>query len=913
MTDHSESPDHFVGPLAIRIGKWADRLLMGFIERNPVAPTARKQIHDPLGKIIELEPWEVYILNSPLLQRLRYVRQLGVGHYLFPTAGYSRFEHSLGALHTATLMFDSVINAKDDLGASSAPPLTSIELQQQRAVIRIAALLHDVGHCLFSHVSESFYKKHPDVREARDFFRAQYDQGSITASETISLIILQSAAFTRLVQAAGAQRVGLGDQSLISQAALCIAGSANRMIPYSYLAEIINGSVDCDKLDYLARDAHMAGVPIQLDVTRLLSKLRVAAKTIDDEGPHEGKTTWSLAIVPSGARALDELQVARIFLYDKFYYHHKVMAAEELIRRGLSYLTKADPRFRDPALLLEFGDDQFLSLTPAVVEALFGISATNPSVIAGCQFLERARNRQLPRRVFGFASRFLPDQLPLVAQFETKGRNAIFAEDMRKYHFRTITRILKTPEGAAKYTSLIRDAAAELNADTEIYVALQSAKRAAGSMYLPVLRADGQVDDKPSYLFKNAEWTEAYALNKATSYVFADAPSPEVHLAAERVFAERQLIFAPNSWIAAKISEDALNQRRKTLADTWIESRLPPNYLKSHHARKMINRAERKFAAFLASIDEEFGPPLVQAWVSQFPDADMQDSALRLLDHIKYVGAADLVKAFENFADGDVVLRNAVWVPFRPWSGGGTSADQLLVDLKDSKLQMQSISGVTADEIRNAGAVVFFDDTLNSGVQCSCLLSSWFGADETCENSEDRDPHGALNAELMAALRAVPIFFAVYAKHPTGDARLRALASRLSLQLRDVLGVIQSGDPQYTLEGFHGYSATSTARFIDYLEDRGKRLLRAKIGTKPSWDQQRVQRSALGYSSIHLTIVFRHSISTATPVALWAMNTDYEDQWIPVFPRKREELRQILRVDKPQNDQSSEVPEYEGS
>ena len=75
-----------VGPLASKIDEWAAEVLAPYLRRHPQNPHREpKHIHDPIGKAIALYPWEVYIVDSPLLQRLRFIRQLGVGHFLFPT------------------------------------------------------------------------------------------------------------------------------------------------------------------------------------------------------------------------------------------------------------------------------------------------------------------------------------------------------------------------------------------------------------------------------------------------------------------------------------------------------------------------------------------------------------------------------------------------------------------------------------------------------------------------------------------------------------------------------------------------------------------------------------------------------------------------------------------------------------
>lgn len=894
--------DVYVGPLAERIGKWADRLIAPYLASHPEPPSGRKQIHDPLSRIIELEPWEIYVVDSPVFQRLRYVRQLGVGQFLFPTAGYSRFEHSLGAMQTASEMFDSVLSAHRHSDSGKGPAYGDEVFRRQRTVVRLAALVHDIGHCVYSHVSERFYQRHADLIAAQQHFKNRFQQGSISPSETLSLLILQSPAFLSLLKAARIQNVG-NEEDVLSTMAMCVAGSIDRLAPNSYMAEIVNGFVDCDKLDYLARDAHMAGVPIPLDTTRLLSKLRIAVKT-----KHGEEDKYALAIVPSGMRALDELQVARIFLYDKFYYHQKMMAAEELIRRALAYLSEAVSAFGDPAALLEFGDDDLLALTPNGVASLFDCSPSDINIIRGCELLRRVRNRDLPKRAFAMANRFIPDPPELLALFHAEGRPTKTRE--LNVDFYQMSQRLSSPELADQYRSLIADLAKELGTSTEVYVAHQAAGRAAGSMYLPVLRADNKLDERPKYLFPSDYWTEAYATNKATSYVFADNPTADVFLAAERFFADKwNLQFDRSCWVTAKVSEPIIEERRSRLPAGWKAFRLPPDFFDSARNQIRIEKLNAKFASFLSAFDSKWGPQLIEAWVAQFPDSDMRDSALCLLEHTTFVGPENLAAAFENFAKGDSAMKSAIWVPFRSKKGPGESADQLSVDLKDLNVRNQHVSTLTAAEIEKAGSVVFYDDTLNSGIQSTCRLLAWFGGDqEECDHPDDWDQDGALDPDVQSALRKVPIIFAVYAKHPTGDSRLRSTAKKLGLDIQDVRGVVNSGLPDYTLEGFEADTPESKQRFVDELERIGRAILQKKA-KKDGWTEERLEKSTLGYSGIPLTIVFRHSISTSTPVALWGMSTDDDTPWMPVFPRKKRALWNILNGRDAEGNERP--PEYE--
>lgn len=904
MTRARSDPPSGANGLAEEISAWASTLIEPYLRRNGTNPyKSPKQLHDPVHKIIELQHWEVFLLDSPLLQRLRFVRQLGVGHLLFPSSGYSRFEHSLGALETATSMFDSVVNV-DRLGESAPSPVYGQDrLTARRYVVRLAALLHDLGHCVFSHVSERFYSRTPavaaTVKSLSDFYETK-----VTPSEALTILIIQSAAFKKLLQASQPRRTEFDEDKMVELVCACIAGSKNKTVPDCFMAEIINGPVDCDKLDYLARDAHMAGVPVPLDIERLLSKLRLARV------PHVGQPDLnSLAVVPSGARALDELLVSRIFLFDKFYYHPKVMAAEELLRRALYYLSKVIPAFENPVTLLEFGDDEFLSQTVETFAARYGCRRDDSNLIAALDQIRRAKLRDLPKRAFAFALRYMPEVPDLVSRFETKGRP--FPHPQGQHDFRQLTLLLEAPERKEDYAQLIRSYAAELGVQSEIFVGVQSPQRAAGSMYLPVVLPNGAIEEKPSFLFKTSEWTEAYALNKQTSYVFAYSGFPKVHLATERVLSEYgdgELAFAPNCGHMAKLAIEDVDAARKGLPDDWIAYRLPRDYLDRPTTAERLRKQRDRLASHLNSVEPNFGPQLVRAWVSQFPDPDLQDSAISLLEHLTYVEQADVIRGISKLIEKEPNLRKAMWVPLRPRSGLGKSADHLGYVLKEVGLSMRTLGKETAKKIHESGSVVFFDDSLNSGVQSSCLLSSWFKAAPECEHPSDLDSDGQLDEQTMEALKVVQVAFVFYSKHPRGEERLRAACTDVGLKVWDLFGIIDASREECRLAGLKCNSSTSQERFLRHLRDRGKRLLMQKVASgDPVWDEAKAERFSLGYDELDLTLVYQHTISASTPTALWRMATGPVDFWLPIFPRDRDAFRK--RVD-PSTYSGTKVPEY---
>ncbi|HJK38378.1 MAG TPA: HD domain-containing protein, partial [Methanocorpusculum sp.] len=169
-----------------------------------------KQIKDPVHGYIEVPTEILPLVDSPALQRLHHIRQLGFAYLVYPGANHTRFEHSLGAMHLASLLCRH-------LGFGTAETRT----------ICCAALLHDIGHGPYSHASERLMQEytqfsHDDIREQlkEPILAKQLEINSISPDEVAALI-------------SGSHRY----------------------------AGIIHGDLDVDRMDYLLRDAHYTGAP----------------------------------------------------------------------------------------------------------------------------------------------------------------------------------------------------------------------------------------------------------------------------------------------------------------------------------------------------------------------------------------------------------------------------------------------------------------------------------------------------------------------------------------------------------------------------------------------------------------------------------------------------------------------------
>src|ERR1044071_9353018 len=265
-------------------------------------------IRDPLWNNIRLDPLSFELIDTPAFQRLRYVRQLGLAFLVYPGATHSRFEHALGTYHLARRTL-TLFEEHDDFSAVG---------RDECALVRAAALLHDIGHYPFSHALEEIGAMHHE-NVARPL---------ITEGEVAEVL-----------------RRELGPDAPERIIAL-IRGRSD-----SALQGLISGSIDLDKLDYLRRDAFMCGVSYgEIDVDRLINSFDLV------HDPATGRLT--LGIVEKGLAALESLLFARYQMYRNVYWHHAVRSATAMYKRLVEDAVHAGSL--DARTLAAFNDEGLL-------------------------------------------------------------------------------------------------------------------------------------------------------------------------------------------------------------------------------------------------------------------------------------------------------------------------------------------------------------------------------------------------------------------------------------------------------------------------------------------------------------------------------------------------------------------------
>ncbi|MEX0690491.1 MAG: HD domain-containing protein [Gemmatimonadales bacterium] len=296
-------------------------------------------VRDPLWNNIGLDPEALGVLDSEPLQRLRYVRQLGHAFLVYPGATHSRFEHALGTYHLAR----RAVSLLRDRGDLDGIPEASVTL------VRLAALLHDVGHYPFSHALE---------------------EAGLPSHEALAAERLAHPELTAALTGTGLADAG-------AQIARLITGTSS-----DPLQGLISGAIDLDKIEYLTRDAHMCGVPYgTVDVDRLLHSLTLVT--------YQGRRTVGLH--EKGVAALESLLFAKYQMYRNVYWHHAVRSATAMFKRAV----------RDAIARQQ--------LTPAGIAESTDENLMDQLRRSGSPLAERLRRRHLYKRVLDLPAADLPD------------------------------------------------------------------------------------------------------------------------------------------------------------------------------------------------------------------------------------------------------------------------------------------------------------------------------------------------------------------------------------------------------------------------------------------------------------------------------------------------------------------------
>jgi HD superfamily phosphohydrolase len=266
------------------------------IYRDPVHNIIRLRTDSDEGELM------MRLIDAPEFQRLRRIKQLGLGLYTYQGAEHSRFTHSLGAFHLMTRVLDR-LSEKHKIQ------------KEDRAAARAAALLHDVGHGSFSHVMEKVLGFHHETW-------------------TVQVVLSEQTEIGRLLRAHS------------SELPLKVAAIIEGKFEPAALAQLVSSQLDVDRMDYLLRDSLMTGAKYGIyDLEWIINAL-----AIDEAGDR-------IYVAARGLYAVEEYLQARYYMFRQVYFHRSLRSAEavlrSILRRALRLLEAGEPVWYAPQTAFE--------------------------------------------------------------------------------------------------------------------------------------------------------------------------------------------------------------------------------------------------------------------------------------------------------------------------------------------------------------------------------------------------------------------------------------------------------------------------------------------------------------------------------------------------------------------------------
>lgn len=268
----------------------------------------RHEIRDPIYGFIDVSGDERSVIDSRPVQRLRHVRQLAMSSLLYPAASHSRFEHSLGTMHLASEVFDAVTRVDkvtDDIRIQLPMLLDAGHLAYWRQVARMAGLCHDLGHLPFSHAAEG------DLLP-KGWSHERISWELILSQEMRSLW----EDMTPPLRPEDVAKVAVGKKHA--------PAGAEFSLWEEVLSEVIVGDAfGADRMDYLLRDSHHAGVEYgRFDYRRLTNSMRILPGSPRDAAEDEEPPPPALGVEEGGFESARQLLLARYFMFSQMYLHH---------------------------------------------------------------------------------------------------------------------------------------------------------------------------------------------------------------------------------------------------------------------------------------------------------------------------------------------------------------------------------------------------------------------------------------------------------------------------------------------------------------------------------------------------------------------------------------------------------------
>jgi HD superfamily phosphohydrolase len=758
------------------------------VDRFAASELRPKQFNDAVWGTIELYPWEVAIIDTRMLQRMRGVRQLGLAYLVFPGAVHDRLEHIIGVVGVTDLMVTALNRQihrwnQDQRQAKTTRLLPEVT-EEERYRLRLAAIFHDLGHGPFSHAVEPVLEVNSplgypaeidadqnwraEIAAVRTLLKEEYVLNEAPApAEIMSIMIILSPAVHDLLDH---QRLNIRKTGTVAelqeQLVACVIGAIEGP-GADHLTTVISSQLDADRMDYLARDAHHAGLEIGFDTSRLMSRLEIH-QLRDDNTPGADDTlrerlakkapdsVLQIGIAASGFGSFEQMLIGRTFLYDRLYHHHKVRAAEAMAQRMLLVEERdRGRRLELEEIFLPVGDDVLLNILAQTVTHPGLPVSSDPAALLAQGILDR----RLLHRAYAFRARFvaMPQEIGEKEAEETRSEQwRRILKDLEsladRYRFgvkifefavsATAALMNALPIAQRQPIAALKDALEKLGPE---HVIVDVPRRKADAIRVFARYPDGMLK-VPEFSFNPIKWADAYDLQKRTGYVFCPQEIlPIIALAARVLFlTEFGVVMDPNadgyikagklvdpSWLAVLAREELIDQ---TVAD----------------------RLQTNKVSLLGVQRRDVGVP--EAWVRERPDLPAE-LASEIKRHLKSGLVASDLQAFRK-------VMEAMFAFMDSWYDGGSIAEDVS---NEADLQARLMAHLRARSVKVSEGAVAGGGKYDLFVEDAVLIENKYSPVPADSLQAVKPGAGAQGRRYAIALRSLIVFSVAAVKVKAGE------------------------------------------------------------------------------------------------------------------------------------------------
>lgn len=871
-----------------------------------LSPNNTKNFYDSVWGTIEINEGEIYVLDSPVIQRLRHIKQLGLADLLYSSADHSRFSHTLGVLQTASVMQKRIEKELKKKGQSTDKNVYQL--------VRLSAIFHDCGHMFCSHASERYFQKresysrYRDIDEARKAFDTLEIKPSL--SELISVCIVQSPSVKKLLSIIekGLQDFDISngkEDEYIEKICCFILGYpySEKLLPYS---QIISGQVDADKLDYLKRDSHSTGVPTAVDMSRVFQKLRVVKTskefTMKSTSDEDVDSRYTMAIAPAAINTVDQLIVSRYMMYENVYFHQKTLTAEELLRHALDKLDHATIGLLDDfCCIMKLSDSNIINNNFEIIlnKAGENITVKNTAEFGeASEILKNLYTRKLYKRSVAFTTANLVNVGHIGGDF--------------------YARILKSVEEQKKFVELVKRKTLDLketlahsnfhfNKQTDILLIIApDVSNVSLNSNLAIAEKNEKYRDME---FEADSWLKSRTTRKPQNYLVTYAEDRYlVYIAAEYILLKYYGMMLSDSVIYDSRETKRIEELREHLTqlgfykEAYALASDKDIALFNRKLEQLVNEKWKhyelisEYSGTSSSLDMTYITMFLKQFY-QFKEeiggfSTFLKACIKMMERIRIISKGEIFNSLKkNFVEiqerENCSLDRMKVCNIGNVQDGSAQISYQINSINEafrSKLRVQPLQEALRFSEENQ-IIVFLEDAFCSGKQIMSIFETYMGI--PIEERQTKEEHVVeLEAEEKEKLKKSKLYFSFIMESKQNVEMFINRMHEIGLQ-----NVYIVASEEFPSGYFQDEQEKEEKRILkQYFNAAGRCLIHQKAHDesgirKENWPDKRMQNSMLGYNDAQQLIVFAWNTPTYTLTPLWMQGKREDFLWYPLFPR----------------------------